>query len=281
MLSHVAPFIVGGLAYFSDDWGFPRYTPVPHLHEGTDVFADEGTPLLAPAPGTVKGFGDQAVGGLSVWVETDDGAGLYYTHMSGFAPGIQIGQRTAAGTLVGFVGHTGNAADTASHVHFEVHPPIKDSKGRIVSGGVTTQSNGQGSDNTPAVNPKPYLDEWLRQAEANAQVFVAGVLQQFAQIPREAHISRRINDLFSVEAVDRPSDMLWFSSSQPVLGALGLARQATTEARLSTGAGSIQQRTTEQQRLAAVRQAVQAPTFQMATFTGIPAFDQPRTGNSS
>ncbi|MGI8425641.1 MAG: M23 family metallopeptidase [Actinomycetota bacterium] len=271
----MAPFPVGGLAFFSHDWGFPRYNPYPHLHEGTDIFADEGTPLIAPAPGTLKGFGNQGVGGLSVWIELDDGTGLYYTHMSGFAPGIQVGQRVIGGTLVGFIGSTGNAAGSSPHVHFEIHPPIRDRKGRIVSGGVTTQANGQGSNTAPPVDPKPYLDEWLRQAEDNARAFAAGVLQQYAEIPREAHISRRVNDLFSVEPVDRPGDMLWFSSSQPVLGALGLARQAAIEARLSGGAGSIQQRTTEQARMAAVRQAVQAPTFQMETFTGVPALDQP------
>lgn len=273
-----APFPIVGLAYFSDDWGFLRTTPTPHLHKGTDIFADRGTPVVAYGPGTVKGVGDQAVGGLSVWVHYDDGKALYYTHLSGFAPGLAVGLRVEMGTELAYVGNTGNASGGAHHVHLEIHPEIRDSAGRVIASGTTTLPNGQGSSNTPPTNPKPYLDEWLDQAEQKAQAFVAGLLQQYAEIPRQAHISRRVNELFSLETAERPGDLLWFSAAQPELGVLGLARQAAGKARLTEAVGSIAQRTAEQNRLAAVRQAVQAPLYNMATFTGVPFFEETGSG---
>ncbi|HEV3400649.1 MAG TPA: M23 family metallopeptidase, partial [Acidimicrobiales bacterium] len=47
-------FPVGGEAAYTDDWLFPRFNPSFHLHEGTDIFAARGTPVRAPADGTVR-----------------------------------------------------------------------------------------------------------------------------------------------------------------------------------------------------------------------------------
>lgn len=263
-----APFPVAGAAYYSHDFGFPRYTPVEHQHEGTDIFAEAGTPVIATGAGLVVGFGDQAVGGLSVWIAGDDGSGFYYTHLSAFPPGLQAGARVEAGSVVGFVGNTGNAAGTSPHLHFEIHPPIKDAVGRIVSGGASPTAGGLAHTNTPAADPKPFLDAWLAEAEAKAQHFVDSLAIQYAEIPSEAHFARRVNEIFNVEEMERPGDLLWFSAQQVELGALGLARQAAVDARLSPGVGSIAQRTAEEQRVTAVNLAVQAPHLKVASFIG-------------
>ncbi|MGH2810443.1 MAG: M23 family metallopeptidase, partial [Actinomycetota bacterium] len=102
ILPRMAPFPVAGLAFFSHDWGFPRYNPYPHLHEGTDIFADCGTPIIASERGTLAGFGNTGIGGLSVWISSADGSGRYYTHLAGFAPGLVQGQPLEPGTLIGF-----------------------------------------------------------------------------------------------------------------------------------------------------------------------------------
>src|SRR5262249_19677118 len=47
-------FPVAGPANFTDDWLNPRFTPVFHLHEGTDIFAAMGTPVRSPVEGVVR-----------------------------------------------------------------------------------------------------------------------------------------------------------------------------------------------------------------------------------
>ena len=70
---------------------------------------------------TVSGNVVQTVGklgGNQVKLFGDDGVSYYYTHLDRFgAKG-----RVSAGTAVGYVGNTGNAAGGPTHVHFEVHP---------------------------------------------------------------------------------------------------------------------------------------------------------------
>ena len=53
LLQAVAPFPVAGDANFVHDWGFARWTPTPHLHQGTDIFADFGTPIATSESGRV------------------------------------------------------------------------------------------------------------------------------------------------------------------------------------------------------------------------------------
>lgn len=137
-------FPVGGLANYTDDWLAPRSTPCPHLHMGTDVFAAGGTPIRAPDAGVVR-FAEEAVGGKTASVITADGTMYYMAHMSDFPNELQSGSRVQPGTVVGFVGNTGNASGGSTHLHIQIHP----------GGGAP-------------VNPKPILDGWLDQALAAA-----------------------------------------------------------------------------------------------------------------
>lgn len=117
-------FPVAGPVTFIDSFGFPRMpgTPDEHWHEGTDVFAAMGTPLVACEGGTILSIGSGRLGGNSVWLVGDSGIHYYYAHLSGFADGLVAGQRVEPGAVLGFVGDTGNARGTSPHLHFEVHP---------------------------------------------------------------------------------------------------------------------------------------------------------------
>ncbi len=117
-------FPVAGDTEFIDSWGYPRMTGTAsaHWHQGADLFADHGTPLIAAENGVVARVGVGSLGGNKLWVVGDSGNEYYYAHLSAFAPGIQDGQRVRAGELVGFVGDTGNARGTSPHLHFEIHP---------------------------------------------------------------------------------------------------------------------------------------------------------------
>ncbi len=126
-------FPVQGQCYFGNTWHAPRGNG--RLHEGVDVIANEGNLLYAVVDGSItKQYWDQpgALAGNGIRVAQDDGTYFTYLHMSGFAPGIEVGTKVKAGDVIGFVGNTGSSA--TPHVHFEIHP----------GGGA-------------AVNPYPYL----------------------------------------------------------------------------------------------------------------------------
>jgi murein DD-endopeptidase MepM/ murein hydrolase activator NlpD len=86
------------------------------MHEGIDIAATSGTPIRAPASGTVISAG--WLGGYGNLIVIDHGGGLAtaYAHMSGYA--ASSGQPVAQGQTIGFVGSTGHS--TGPHLHFEV-----------------------------------------------------------------------------------------------------------------------------------------------------------------
>jgi len=85
-------------------------------HGGLDIAAPEGTPVLAPAGGTVIETGDYFFSGNCVFV--DHGAGLisFYAHMSKID--VVVGQVVDRGTKLGEVGETGRV--TGPHLHWSV-----------------------------------------------------------------------------------------------------------------------------------------------------------------
>lgn len=117
----LAVFPVAGAHTYTDDFGDARHQG---SHEGVDIMADRGTPLLAVAAGTVIRLSrtDTRLGGVSLWLERADGAQYYYAHMTSITDGIAEGTRVDAGEVIGTVGNTGDARFGAPHLHFELHP---------------------------------------------------------------------------------------------------------------------------------------------------------------
>jgi len=91
------------------------------LHKGIDIFARRGTEVVAVADGIISFIGDQPKGGHCVWLTTESGASFFYAHFDRWAPGLYEGMEVQAGDLLGFVGNTGNAAHTPSHLHFGIN----------------------------------------------------------------------------------------------------------------------------------------------------------------
>ena len=110
---------VQGGASFIDSWGFPRSGG--RKHKGVDMFNTRGTPLIAVVDGRIK-FSYNSLGGRSTHLYADNGVVYYYTHHDAHPNNISSGQRVSKGTVVGFLGNSGNARYTSPHLHFEIRP---------------------------------------------------------------------------------------------------------------------------------------------------------------
>lgn len=113
-------FPVAGPTSFVSSFGYCR-DGCARAHQGNDLFARAGTPVVAVEDGWVEKVGTNALGGLTVWTRGRSGYRYYYAHLRDWAP-LVAGQEITAGTVVGTVGNTGNAIGTSSHLHFEIHP---------------------------------------------------------------------------------------------------------------------------------------------------------------
>lgn len=107
---------VDGNVSFTDTWGAARSGG--RSHKGVDMLAATGTPTVAPVSGQVVHRGT-SLGGLSWYVYGDNGNTYYGTHLSGYQN--QGAGWVEAGTPIGYVGDSGNAAGIP-HLHFEIHP---------------------------------------------------------------------------------------------------------------------------------------------------------------
>lgn len=106
---------VQGPVAFGNTWGEPRSGG--RRHEGVDMIGDRGLPLVA----VVDGFAQQGfneLGGNTVSLTGADGNRYYYAHLDTYAATGQV----SAGTVVGYLGDTGNAKFSIPHLHFEIHP---------------------------------------------------------------------------------------------------------------------------------------------------------------
>jgi hypothetical protein len=83
------------------------------------------------------------IGGYRLWLRDKAGNEFYYAHLSAYSPFAVNGHQVKAGTVLGFMGNTGDAATTPYHLHFEIHPV-----GLLYLG------------YDGAVNPTSYLTAW-------------------------------------------------------------------------------------------------------------------------
>jgi murein DD-endopeptidase MepM/ murein hydrolase activator NlpD len=114
-------FPVRGPHAYGDPFGVPRSGG--RTHEGQDVVADCGTPLVAARGGRVqaRGYSDSLYG---YWVLIDGratNADHFYAHLRETSP-LKTGERVRTSERVGSVGKTGNARGEFCQLHFELWP---------------------------------------------------------------------------------------------------------------------------------------------------------------
>lgn len=113
------PIAGGKNQHIQSFWGATRDAG-KRSHEGIDIFAPRGTPVIAVTDGQITSSGEKGLGGKQVWIrDRSRNQSLYYAHLDSIMPLIH--NRVKTGDTIGFVGNTGNARTTAPHLHFGIY----------------------------------------------------------------------------------------------------------------------------------------------------------------
>lgn len=91
------------------------------IHNAIDIIAELGTPVVAVSDGRVIRKHTNRLGGQVLYLRSPNGRyAFYYAHLDNYAPGIETGVVVQQGDTLGYVGNSGNARHTVSHLHFQV-----------------------------------------------------------------------------------------------------------------------------------------------------------------
>ncbi|MGH9456619.1 MAG: M23 family metallopeptidase [Thermoanaerobaculia bacterium] len=102
-----------------DDFGAPRSRG--RRHTAIDILAPRGTPAVAAIDGVILKLFESRNGGLTIYLaDASRTTVFYYAHLDRYAEGLTEGARVARGSVIGFVGTTGNAPRDVPHLHFGV-----------------------------------------------------------------------------------------------------------------------------------------------------------------
>jgi hypothetical protein len=181
-------FPVYGTSSYGDSYGAARGDVSGGWHHGDDIFAAIGTPLLAVAHGTVFSVGWNKIGGWRLWLRDDAGNEFYYAHLSAYSPYAVNGAIVNAGDVLGFVGDTGDARGTPSHLHFEVHPV-----GLL----------GLGYDG--AVDPTSYLDSWKHLEDVRFDTVLGWMPHVAKNAPKAGAFLLNSTDISTASGLDPES----------------------------------------------------------------------------
>lgn len=107
---------VTGKVQFVSGFGDPRGGG--RRHEGVDLMAPKGTPVVANVSGHFRRASNPR-GGHAYYLEGNDGNVYYGAHLSEY---VGFNRQVRMGEAIGRVGSTGNAAGTLPHLHFEQMP---------------------------------------------------------------------------------------------------------------------------------------------------------------
>ena len=121
------------MSHFYDDWGEIRGDG-NRVHEGIDIRAPKGAPIVAIADGKVNTISYSDSSGYYIAIDHENGWLSLYVHLnddiqgndnlggkeSAFAENIYLGAEVIGGQIIGYLGDSGNADGTVPHVHFEV-----------------------------------------------------------------------------------------------------------------------------------------------------------------
>jgi murein DD-endopeptidase MepM/ murein hydrolase activator NlpD len=114
------PSIMPTAGWLTSQFSKSRFHPILHMsraHEGIDVVAPMGAPIVAPAAGRV--IKAERESGYGLMVQIDHGNGLVTTYAHILRIAVSVGQRVTRGQMIATVGNTG--LSTGPHLHYEIH----------------------------------------------------------------------------------------------------------------------------------------------------------------
>lgn len=123
---------------YDNSWGDQRNYNGERTHEGCDLMAEvneRGRYLVCSmTDGTVKNIGWLELGGWRIGILSDQGIYYYYAHLDSYEQAFKIGDRVAAGQILGRMGDSGYGKEPGTKGNFDVHLHIgiyvTDSKGK-------------------------------------------------------------------------------------------------------------------------------------------------------
>ncbi|WP_430784459.1 M23 family metallopeptidase [Virgibacillus flavescens] len=132
---------------YNNTWGNRRGFGGLRIHEGTDIFADYGTPVRSTTYGVIELMGWNLFGGWRIGLRDVHNIYHYYAHLSNYKDDIKVGQIVKPGDVIGYVGSTGYGPPGTSgkfppHLHYGMY-----------------KDNGYSE---WSFDPYPYLKKWQR-----------------------------------------------------------------------------------------------------------------------
>jgi len=124
-LPKTLPIPVDGVtaSQLQNTWGFAR--DGGRHHKGIDIFAPRNTPIRSVTAGVVENKGMRGLGGQVVTITGPGGYRFYYAHLEDYGP-QEVGDWVEAGEIIGYVGNSGNAAISSTHLHYGIYNPSGD-----------------------------------------------------------------------------------------------------------------------------------------------------------
>ncbi len=113
--------VLFGVARNNISPNFGDLRAVNRKHEGEDIMAASGTPIVSPTAAVVLRVGTGETEGLYVYTANPGGETFVYMHLDRIGENVTEGAVLSQGSLIGYVGNTGNASAGPAHLHFEIH----------------------------------------------------------------------------------------------------------------------------------------------------------------
>lgn len=140
----VFPVLAGSEYTYENGYGDPRSFGGERTHEGIDIMAETGVPVLSASGGVIEKSGWNELGGWRLGIRGEDNIYYYYAHLSSYEGRQEEGDRVKKGQLIGYVGDSGygpegTTGEFAPHLHFGMY---------------------YGKRNLKAFNPYPFLKAW-------------------------------------------------------------------------------------------------------------------------